>query len=176
MPSPEDVSITIRVPLSRIETEIRKKHSVTIPTASVSVADGYLVFLFEEAGRGAELSSIRNSRRDPGSHRVLVTTAPAAKVDAVDRHGSPRRRRPSTRNRMRTRGWGIVAKTVNSKGQTVAIYEPFVEALKGKTLTRREQEAIVARVLRDNGNRPGRVSIDYYLDNTLEFLAAGATA
>src|SRR2546428_7455602 len=127
MPSPEEVSITIRVPLSRIETEIRKKHSVTMPTASVSLADGYLVFLFEDAGRASELSSIPNPRRDPGSDRVVAMTAPAAKVDGVDRHGSPRRRRPSTRNRVRTRGGGVVAKTVDSKGQTGAIYEPLVE-------------------------------------------------
>ena len=75
---------------------------------------------------------------------------------------------------MRTRGWGVVAKTVNSKGQTVTIYEPFVEALRGKALSRREQEAVVSRILRDNGNHPGRVSIDYYLSNTLEYLARGS--
>ena len=176
MPGSEEVSITIRVPLSRIETDIRKKHSVTLQTVSVSLAEGYLVFLFEDATRAPETSSVTNPRRDSAANRVAATMVPASKVDGVDLPHTSRKRRPSTRNRMRTRGWGIVAKTVNSKGQTVAIYEPFVDALKGKNLTRRAQEAIVARVLRENGNRPGRVSIDYYLDNTLEFLATGATA
>jgi len=71
---------------------------------------------------------------------------------------------------MKTRGWNVVTKTTNSKGQTVTIYEPFVIALRGQKLTRTEQRKRVVDVLRQNGNRPGPVSIDYYLSNTLEYL------
>jgi hypothetical protein len=37
-------------------------------------------------------------------------------------------------------------------------------------MSKRERKGIVARILRDNGNRPGVASIDYFLANTLEYL------
>jgi hypothetical protein len=175
MPGEEEVTITIRVPLSRIEDEIRKKHSVLLPNATVAMADGYLIYRFGDAESSSKEPSDQ-ANRNPRGPSAAPVAASAARVNETHVSGVLRKRRRSRRNRMRTRGWGIVAKTVNSKGQTVTIYEPFVEALRGKKLSRREQEAVVARLLRDNGNRPGRVSIDYYLDNTLEFLETGATA
>lgn len=71
---------------------------------------------------------------------------------------------------MKTRGWPIVAKIVNSRGQTATIYEPFVRALQMQKLSRAEARKKVADVLRQNGNRPGPVSVEYYLDNTLDYL------
>ena len=59
---------------------------------------------------------------------------------------------------------------LNSRGQVATIYEPFVAALRGVKAPRRRLENLVAEVLRSNGNKPGRESIQYFLDNTLEFL------
>ena len=72
---------------------------------------------------------------------------------------------------MRTRGWAIVEKMTNSHGQTVTIYKPFVEALRGVKQTRRQMERTVAEVLKQNGNNPGPDSVRYYLENTIEYLA-----
>jgi hypothetical protein len=75
------------------------------------------------------------------------------------------------RNRMRTRGWNVVGKVTNKYGAKSNVYHPFVEALKDVNVSRAEQRSIVARILRANGNDPSANSIEYFLDNTLEFLA-----
>jgi hypothetical protein len=82
-----------------------------------------------------------------------------------------RRRIRRRRNRMKTRGWRVVAHIQNSKGQKCAIYEPFIDALK-QPLPYEEQKLLVAKILRSNGNRPSESSIRYFLDNTLEYLKA----
>lgn len=71
---------------------------------------------------------------------------------------------------MKTRGWNIISKMTNSRGQTTTIYEPFVLALRDSKLSKSEQRKRVVGILRANGNRPGPVSIEYYLSNTLEYL------
>ena len=72
---------------------------------------------------------------------------------------------------MRTRGWQVAAKIVNSQGQTAVVYKPFVQALFRKQLTPAQQRALVADILRSNGNDPTKSSIEYFLTNTLEYLA-----
>ena len=71
---------------------------------------------------------------------------------------------------MKTRGWQVVAKMTNSKGQTAVVYKPFVEALFGKRLTPAQERTLVAQILRSNGNDPTDGSIDYFLMNTKEYL------
>lgn len=71
---------------------------------------------------------------------------------------------------MKTRGWEVVGKMTNSRGLTAVIYKPFVEALKAGDLTPAEQRTVVARILRSNGNHPEDASVDYFLNNTLEYL------
>lgn len=71
---------------------------------------------------------------------------------------------------MKTKGWEVVARITNSKGQYCAIYKPFVEALQDPKLTIEEQKKIVEAVLKTNRNRPAEASIQYFLDNTLEYL------
>lgn len=71
---------------------------------------------------------------------------------------------------MKTRGWEVVARITNSKGQYCAIYKPFVEALQDQKLTIDEQRKLVETVLKTNRNRPAEASIEYFLDNTLEYL------
>jgi len=81
-----------------------------------------------------------------------------------------KRRAHRKRNRMRTRGWEILARITNSKGQRCAIYKPFVDALQKPNLTLEEQKRSVENILRSNRNRPSEVSIQYFLENTLEYL------
>ena len=71
---------------------------------------------------------------------------------------------------MKTRGWEVVARFTNSKGQYCAVYKPFVEALQDPKLTFDERKKVVERILRSNRNRPSETSIQYFLENTLEYL------
>jgi hypothetical protein len=71
---------------------------------------------------------------------------------------------------MKTRGWQVVARTTNSKGQKCSIYKPFVDALKNTELPLDERKKIVEGILRSNRNRPSEESIQYFLENTLEYL------
>jgi hypothetical protein len=148
------VSIIVRVPVSSIGEEIRGSHGISQEFSSADLEGTDLVLRFGEA----ELRS------------RPVLSRPYSRGQASSNLDAARRRRHSARNRMKTRGWNVVTKMTNSKGQTVAIYEPFVLALRGQKLTRSEQRKRVVEVLRENGNRPGPVSVDYYLSNTLEFL------
>jgi hypothetical protein len=76
---------------------------------------------------------------------------------------------------MKTRGWEIVARIVNSKGQKCSIYKPFVDALRDSSLRVEEQKAVVARILRSNKNKPSEESVRYFLENTLEYLQSQMT-
>jgi hypothetical protein len=71
---------------------------------------------------------------------------------------------------MRTRGWEVVARISNSKGQKCSIYKPFADALQDPKLTIEERKKIVEGILRSNRNRPSEESISYFLENTLEYL------
>ena len=71
---------------------------------------------------------------------------------------------------MKTRGWEVVARIANIRGQNCAIYKPFVDALQDPKLIIEEQEKIVEKILRSNRNRPYKSSIQYFLENTLEYL------
>jgi hypothetical protein len=75
---------------------------------------------------------------------------------------------------MKTRGWVPVGRIVNSKGQKCTIYKPFVDALQNQELTPEEQRKKVESILRANRNRPSEESVEYFLDNTLEYLKRGA--
>lgn len=145
------VSTIVRVALKAIGDDIRTAHGIQLEFSSAAVEGPDLVLTFGE-----------DVDRPPRQ--------PSASLRPGGRAARQRRRRHSSRNRMKTRGWNVVTKMVNSKGQTVAIYEPFVVALRGQKLSRGEQRKRVVDVLRENGNRPGPVSIDYYLTNTLEYL------
>lgn len=148
------VSTIVRVSLKSIGAEIRAGHDIPQEFSTAAIEGGDLVLHFGEPRS--------SSARDDS----LLTDGRAKS----ERGTRLRRRRHSSRNRMKTRGWNVTAKMLNSKGQMVTIYEPFVKALRGVKLTKPEQRKRVIDVLRANGNRPGPVSIDYYLSNTLEYL------
>ena len=75
------------------------------------------------------------------------------------------------RCRIKTRGWKVIAQIENTRGLKANIYEPFIFALEGKDFTRSEQRKIIYQIMMKNRNNPSEESVDYYLDNTLEYLA-----
>jgi hypothetical protein len=174
----EEITTVVRIPLSRLEEEVRTKHVISLDLLSVSLDKDAVVLQFGSPQRVVSSVDGRRSGSDAARSQKPVGTSSqenllgegrGAKIIELSPH--VRMRRSSRRNRMKTRGWNIVTKMQNSKGQTVAIYEPFVEALRGQKMSRRQMENAVAAILRENGNRPGPVSIEYYLSNTLEYLA-----
>jgi hypothetical protein len=157
------IRMVVQIPLADVAKEVASLHSINLPLLAAKVSGESLVLEF---GSGV------------APPLPIPTTNPEA--EALPRMSQPgtltssrRRRRASRRNRMKTRGWGVVTKMTNSHGQTVTIYQPFVDALKNFKGPRRAKERVVAQILRSNGNTPGRESIRYYLDNTLEYLSQG---
>lgn len=142
----EEMQIILKKPLTEIENELKKKHGVAARCLDVKIENESLIFTFEF---------------DDTFNRVTLEDKETKEKRTRNR---PRR------NRMKTRGWKVVAKFENLLGQTVNIYEPFVKELKYKKLSRSEQERITKKILESNGNNPSKSSIEYFLNNTLEYL------
>ena len=144
----EEVLTIVKIPLQQIEQSVRSKHTVPDALTDVRLEGDSLVLYFADKPKVQTIeppisSSVTRTRRKRRAHRK--------------------------RNRMRTRGWEIVDRIVNSKGQKCAIYKPFVDALK-HPLSPTDRKLVVAKILRSNGNRPSETSIAYFLENTLEYL------
>jgi len=145
---PEEVLTVVKIPVEEIEEWIRTKHVLPKFLTSFSIEGNALVLYFRKEPDSEEQSDF------PKAHNVI-----------------PRRRRARRRrNRMKTRGWQVVARMTNSKGQKCTIYKPFVDALKDTTLNAEDQRKLVERILRSNRNRPSETSIQYFLENTVEYL------
>lgn len=141
----------VKVPITEIEEWIRTKYDLPSLLTDFKIEENNLVLHFRED---------ENTNKEINEQIVSAT--------------KPRRRRAHRkRNRMRTRGWEVAGRISNSKGQKCTIYKPFVEALQNTNLTNEEQKKVVERILRSNKNRPSEVSIQYFLENTLEFLNSG---
>src|SRR3990170_3604165 len=146
----EEVLTLVRIPLSQIERSVRSKHSLPDALVDVRIEADSLVLYFAE--------------------KPKVETATAyAQDSSLIKTRRKRRRARRKRNRMKTRGWEIVDRMVNSKGQACTIYKPFVEALK-QPMSTTDQKSVVTKILKSNGNRPSETSITYFLENTLEYL------
>ena len=92
---PEEVLTIVRIPIVEIEESLRTKHFLPKILKDVQIDGDSLVFYF---GDGQESLGRR------------ATVPPA--------NGLPRKRRAHRkRNRMKTRGWEIVARITNSNGQ-----------------------------------------------------------
>jgi hypothetical protein len=145
---PEEVFTMVRVPVKEIEESLRAKHALPRLLSEVRVDGDTLVFYF--SGEVEPIAAI-----DHASHLI----------------GNRRRRRARRkRNRMKTRGWDVVGRMTNSKGQQCTIYKPFVYALRAPNLSYEAQKAAVEKILKSNRNKPSEASIQYFLENTLEFL------
>ena len=145
---PEEVSTIVKIPVKELEESLRAKHALPRLLSEVRVDGDNLVFYFS------------------GELEPLTTTELAFPLTGMSR----RRRARRKRNRMRTRGWGVAGRMTNSKGQKCTIYKPFVDALREPDLSYEAQKAAVEKILKSNKNKPSETSIQYFLDNTLEYL------
>lgn len=151
----EQVHLIVRKPLADIEKEIRGKYGVLTPLADVAIEQEALVFTFE--GTSVSRGSIESPKI--GSIQRAVGISPSRK-----------RRKRRLRNRMKTRGWDVVAKIENSRGQSCTIYRPLYDALVSGKLKRRDAYSAVREILISNGNSPKPSSVEYFLNNTLEYI------
>jgi hypothetical protein len=141
----EQILTLVKIPISDVVDWIRTKHALPSVLKEFRVEEETLVLCFVED----------ESQREQ---------------DSLPKNYARKRRARRKRNRMKTRGWDVVARITNSKGQYCAIYKPFVEALQDPNLAIEQQRKAVEAVLKSNRNRPAAVSIQYFLDNTLEYL------
>ena len=142
-----EIHMFVRVPLSEVEEWIRSKYTLPEILSDFRIEEDNLVLCFKES---------RESEEQPDM--------------APEKKKSIRRRSRRKRNRTKTRGWAIIDRITNSKGQRCVIYKPFVDALKNPALSREEQKEVVKKILRKNRNRPSETSIQYFLENALEYL------
>jgi len=146
---PEEILTLVKIPLEEIEEWIRAKHVLPKVLTDFRIEENTLLLYFVDG-------PVSRKQEDSTSSRSAVRK---------------KRRARRKRNRMKTRGWQVVARITNSKGQKCAIYKPFVDALRNSKLTVEEQKTVVEKILRSNRNKPSEVSIQYFLENTLEYLA-----
>lgn len=152
---PEEVLTIVKIPLLEIAESLREKHSLPSELADVHIEGDNLVLSFKE-------SESETLEVDEIQHASSALQTPQRK-----------RRLRRKRNRMKTRGWAVVGRIVNSKGQKCSIYKPFVDALQNQELTVEEQKRKVEAILKANRNKPSEESIQYFLNNTLEYLRGG---
>jgi hypothetical protein len=145
---PEEIFTIVRVPVKEVEESLRAKHTLPRLLSEVRVDGDTLVFYF-------------NGELEPP-----VATEPVSNLIGNRR----RRRARRKRNRMKTRGWDIVGRMTNSKGQPCTIYKPFADALRAPDLSYEAQKSAVEKILKSNRNKPTETSIQYFLENTLEYL------
>jgi hypothetical protein len=145
-----EITTVVKVPVSQIASWLKDQHELPEKLESFSLEGDNLVLNFKD-----DNSSIAD------------TINPSAPLSNTSMKSRKHRKK---RNRMKTRGWAVHARFTNSKNQKCTIYRPFVEALQGKQLSADDQRKAVEGILRSNRNRPTEESIEYFLNNTLEYL------
>lgn len=159
----DEIRIVVRRPLAEIERDIRSTLSIDGALLEVSIEKEAVMFAFAPAQQPSGRS--RSPSPKTPEVRALKPANPASAEPQIRR-----RRKRRVRHRTKTRGWPIVAKFINSRGQSCSIYKPMFEALATEQLPRKQAQAVVREILESNGNKPSIDSIDYYLDNTLEYI------
>jgi hypothetical protein len=154
---PEEVLTIVKIPLSEIEESLREKHTLPSKLADAHIEGDNLVLSFKDT----ELETLDEEEKQP--------------ISSFMQNPQRKRRLRKKRNRMKTRGWAVVGRITNSKGQKCSIYKPFVDALQNQQLTVEEQKEKVESILKSNRNKPSEESIQYFLDNTLEYLTQQVT-
>ena len=163
---PEEILTVVRLPLADLSDEIRRRHKLAETLVDSRIEGDALVMYFS---RAPQVTS-RKARSEP-----VVELTRQIRAEVIDRHNGIRRRKAKgKRDRMRTRGWHVVGRIVNSRGQSALVYKPLVDALAGKHMTSQQQKAAVTQILRANGNRPSAASTEYYWMNTVEYLRQAA--
>ncbi len=166
----EEVLVVVKIPLQPIVEDVKSRNNLAEELFDMKIEGDNLVIFFKKAPQ--RLAQVEGSRMQAvsGFASRLSTVTQLKRQMKSETRKAPRRRRTSMRNRMKTRGWQVVAKIVNSKGQTAVVYKPFVEALFGKQLTPAQQRAVVSEILRSNGNDPTEASVEYFLTSTIDYL------
>lgn len=149
-----------RVPIDELREVLRTQHGVDLSSVEPYIAGEYVVFALQ-------LPAGRTSSVGPKTDSALV--APSERAQRA-------RRTRRKRNRIKTRGWKVVGKIRNAQGLIANIYEPFYTALQGASLPRTEQRKLVRQIMISNTNQPSEASVEYYLQNTLEFIKSGKAA
>jgi hypothetical protein len=143
----EQVLTLVKIPITEIEEWIRTRHVLPKVLSDFRIEEDALALYFSDETPQRELA-----------------------LQSLENQTQKKRRARRKRNRMKTRGWEVVARITNSKGQKCAIYKPFIDALQNPKLTVEEQKKLVEGILRSNKNRPSEISTRYFLENTLEYL------
>jgi hypothetical protein len=149
----EEVVTFVRIPISEIEQMVRAKHILPKAMIDIRLEPDSLILYFSD--------------KEKADSPDVTSLGPHANAILKKRRRRARRRR----NRTKTRGWEIVARITNKKGQSCAIYRPFAEAL-NRPLSPTDQKTAVIKILKSNGNKPSEATINYFLENTLEYLSS----
>ena len=110
----EEILTFVKIPISEVVEWIRTKHILPSVLTEFRLEESKLVLIFKEDDREEAFSS------------------------KISKPTRKRRRTRRKRNRMKTRGWEVVARITNSNGQKCSIYKPFVDALQNKNITEDE--------------------------------------
>ena len=141
-----------KVPVDELRMLLQNQYQVDLSGVFPYLDGEYIVFAIQMGSESASLSS------------SPITQS------AVEKKRTRSRKRLRKRNRIKTRGWKVLGQITNSRGLKANVYEPFVEALRDLEITRSEQKKIVRQIMIGNGNNPSDESVEYHLDNTLEFI------
>lgn len=160
----EEVRTSIRVPIQAVAEALRARHELTDELVNVRLEGDTVVFEFK---RTAPVDSSFVST--VSMVREVTHEGPSNGAQPIRPKPEQRQRKQARRNRMKTKGWAVVAKIDTARGHTAMVYEPLVKELE-RPLSPTQQRAIVGRLLRENGNDPSEASIEYYLQSTLEYI------
>jgi hypothetical protein len=169
----EEVLVVVKIPLQPIVEDVKSRNNLAEELFDMKLEGDNLVIFFKK-NPSQRPTQVEGTGMQVASRGVVSRLSTITQFKRPLKSETPkgtRQRRGSTRNRMKTRGWQIVAKIVNSKGQTAVVYKPFVEALFGKQLTPAKQRSVVSEILRSNGNDPTEASIEYFLTSTIDYLS-----
>ncbi len=144
----EEILTFVKIPIAEIAEWIKSKHSLPKVLTDFRIEEDALILCFSD---------------EPISDKRMI-------LPTLERPKLRKRRAHRKRNRMKTRGWEPVARITNSKGQKCTVYKPFVDALSDSSLTADGRKKLVEKILRSNKNRPSETTIQYFLNNTLEYI------
>jgi len=166
----------IRVPVDEIRAILKEQYRVDLTGVEPYLDGDSLAFTLpivaettSDLSRTERLDLTGLDRIERKAVRRKLNEFSGATIEPSVRRKKARRRR-RRRNRIKTRGWPVVARITNSKGLVANVYEPLVKALESREVTHSEQKRIVRQLMVENGNDPSPESVEYFLQNTLEYL------
>ena len=167
----DELLIVVKVPLRTLADQVRTRHNLTETFFDAKLEGEALTLYFRNIPNDVEGQYHSEFSDSESTSYSFVSSADTSRYkDYSGKERGLRRQRKLKRNRMKTRGWQVVGKIVNSKGQTAVVYKPFVDAIFAKNLTPAQERNVVAQILRSNSNDPTDSSVEYFLMNTKEYI------